>query len=339
MALPNKKRFSIRLPSRSVWDFDLSGCPQEELEHCLLYEYGLECASVKKTVLAYRKNPRELNKSRDEIGDSIGNSWFGLPFRALVDYPEFPKKHWIDIDPTRRKQIIKELPVSSNTPWPKKPEKYSGPTSLHVTRLEAEKIKWEFISKEKDKLLCQYREAKAKHALQDWPNQLAQWLNDDEIKQWKSELTNLSEAKLDLVVNRLLKLCKKRIEESRRSKQELVVYLVDWNLRSDELKKTFSQWAKANRPHEPRPRSGGHQTKPVELLKALGAMRLLTFFQIHQRVLPRPYCKLTLHAGVSDFTIDERKAASRPVQPLYRTRKGWADAENTATQFLKSNFA
>src|SRR6058998_3346348 len=82
-------------PPLAAWDFDLDGCPPDELEHCCFYEYALEIPSVVNAVLRHRENRQRPVQADDEIGDLIADRWFGSPFRVLAEHPEFPHKHWL----------------------------------------------------------------------------------------------------------------------------------------------------------------------------------------------------------------------------------------------------
>jgi hypothetical protein len=172
--------------------------------------------------------------------------------------------------------------------------------------------------------------------LRGLPSRFRYCLRKDEITLWQRRLSKLKSTALRRAANELRLACGKKIETLFRQKHELVVYEVDWTLRTEELREHFSRWAEANRIHECRPRGGGHPTKAVELLKALGAKRLLHFFRHHQKSLPLPYKSQTVQDGLRDFTLDERKTAGRPADPLYKTRKSWIYAEDVAARHLKN---
>ena len=327
------------LPTREEWDFDLDGCPEDELEHCCFYEYALALPSVKKAVALWRRklrrNPKEFEQEGDDLANMVRDRWFGSPFRLLVDHPEFPHKHWLQIDPDSRKQRVKQLPPYSTIAFPNNPPRYEGPQPAHFNQLKAEMLRWQDIKQETETLLVRFQEAEAKGSLRAFPTQLREYLSVQEISDWQKRYSQLSGDKLHRAARKLLAQCKKTIQRRHREVFELVAYEIDWTLRPKELKERFGKWAEANRAHEPRSRSGGHPTKALELLKALGAKRLLDFFRKNQKNLPRPYKNQTLHDGLHDFTVDQRKTANRQADPLFKTRKGWNDAEKLALGCLK----
>ena len=329
---------TLKKPRRVQWDFDQAGCPADQLEHCCFYEYALDSQAITKAVLGYRKNRDSLLRPDDDIGNLLLNRWFGSPFRVLVDHPEFPDKHWLEIDPLLREQKVKQLPYCAHSPFPNIEQlKYMGPQAAHMNRLKAEAIKWQTIQKEKTALLDALLKAdEDARKLRGLPSSFRFYLRKDEIVIWRRRLSKLKRPALQRAANELRLACGKKIETLFRQKHELVVYEVDWTLRPEELKEHFGQWAEANRIHECRPRGGGHPTKAVELLKALGAKRLLQFFRHHQKSLPPPYKSQTLHDGLRDFTIHQRINAGRPADPLYKTRKSWIDAEDVAARYLKN---
>ena len=335
MIRQRKKNSIVIEPPLAAWDFDLRGCPLDELEHCCFYEYALEIQAVREIVDSWRLNPQRFFQPGDEIGNLIGDRWFGLPFRVLAEYPDFPRKHWLEMDVPLRKRKIKELPPYSEIRFPTLPAKYDGPQSADFTRLKAAALMWRTINEEYERLRSQYFDAYSTQTLADWPTKLKYYLGEAGLSEWKVRLSKLSGTKLELQAGELLKHCKKVIEEDHRHKIELVPYVINWNLRPKELVEEFRQWAEANRVHDPRERGGGHPPKAVELLRALGAKRLLKFFRSHQKKLPLPYKSQTLHGGLHDFTIDRRKAAGRPAQALYRSRKNWRDAERISDYHLK----
>jgi hypothetical protein len=128
----------------------------------------------------------------------------------------------------------------------------------------------------------------------------------------------------------------KGIERRHRRLQELIPYEIDWNKRDGDLVTEFRTWIETNRAHDPHPRGGGHTTSPLELLKALGARRLMQFVKKHQKSMPHPFCVQTLHAALTDYSRHCRKEAGRPDQPLYEDRSGWNDAVKSADRFLTS---
>lgn len=335
----NKAAKQVVMPSLAVWDFDLKGCPEEELEHCCFYEYALESPAVKRLVGSWRRNRKRLIRPDDEIGNTITDRWYGSPFRVLADHPEFPRKHWLEIDLCLRQQKVKELPLNSRILLPGRLSKYTGPHQSDLKRLKGEMIKWQAINGEIEQLRRLFHAARVAQSLRDWPDQLRFYLSDEERICRKLEFSKLSGAALYRAANQLRLECGKKVEGLYRHPFELVVYPIDWRLRPGELVKRFQKWAEENRPHNPNPRSGGHPTKAVELLKALGAKRLLDFFREHKRKLPLPYRNQTLHGGLCDFTVNQRKAAGRPVKPLYAKPPGWNDGEKLATAYLDSHFS
>lgn len=147
----------IDLPPLSAWDFDC--CPRElfppeEHEHCWFYEYGRESGTVVKLVRAWRRNRRRLMTKDDPIGNLIVDAWFGLPSRVLADYKEFPGKHWLEIELSRRKSYIEKLPPWSNlTCRSNSQHKYSGPQQSDIAELHAQQNRWREIDTEKGELL------------------------------------------------------------------------------------------------------------------------------------------------------------------------------------------
>jgi hypothetical protein len=323
-------------PPLAAWDFDHGGCPDDELAHCCFYEYALELPKVRDLVLRWRVNRTDLNQTGDEADKLVQEQWFGSPFRVLVNHPEFPDKHWLEIDPVERRQKLSHLPARSTLYLPNHLPKYAGPQPAHFTRLHAEDLVWQDIEMETEALRGLFWQARKKASLRRWPKQLGRYLEPAEMNDWQQRLSKLSGDALYLAANRLRVECKKRIEQRHRSPFELVVYEIDWTLRPDELVERFRQWAEFNRVHEPRPRTGGHPARAIELLKALGAKRLMDFFQKHQKTLPRPYKVQTLHAALSDYTSDQRKTAGRPAKPLYSNPAGWIDAQKAADRYLKA---
>ena len=310
---------------RAAWDFDHGGCPKDELEHCCFYEYALELPEVRDFVVWWRGNRKRVKQTGDEADNLLRDKWFGSSFRVLVDHPEFPEKHWLEIDPTLRRQRISQLGPRSTIHFPNNPPKYAGPEPANFTRLQAERLRWQAIKRETEALRNQFHQALAKNSLRRWPSQLRYYLSTEEVVNWKRQLSKLSAGKLDDAARKLLAECKRRIQRRHRSPFELVVYEIDWTLRPEELAERFRQWADANRAHPPRKRTGGHPTKAVQLLKALGAKRLLDFFrQTEQR-------KVIPHAAA----LTSRTAEGRPRPPLYNPAGGWKKAEALAKRHLK----
>jgi len=335
MIQPAKKNRPAITPSRSEWDFDLGGCPNDELEHCCFYEYSLESTKVRDAVLFYRRNQKRVKKPYDDRDQLIADRWYGSPFRVLVDFREFPEKHWLEIDPAKRKQRIKKLWPFPQFEWPDKPQKYKGPKDADIPKLEAQQMVWNSIENDIEELGRGFWDAINSQTLPDWLYKLGDYLNPSEMINWERQFNNLSGDDLELAANKLLQACKMRIEARHRSKRELVVYEIDWNLRPDELKAAFGSWAETNRPHEHRPRSGGHPPKDVDLLKALGAKRIMEFFRVNWEKFPSSYRRRwTLEGAVNDFTAMERKKAGQLCIPLYKTRKGWKEAVESATGYL-----
>lgn len=326
------------VPVLAEWDFDLGGCPTSELEHCCFYEYALESGSVCRLVEIWRTNRKLLAPADNPIDDKIRDRWFGLPFRVLADHPEFPSTHWLQIRPERRIQKVAKLRPYSQITFPDFCLVYGGPQGAHFTRLRAEQMRWQAIQKQKAELLDIFCGAERVSSIRALPSLLRAYLTDSEVAKWGNRLTKLTGERLLEAASKLRKECEKKIGELQRQQRELVVYEVDWTLRPHELKEQFGQWATVNRVHGPRERGGGHPAKAVELLKALGAKRLLDFFREHQKKLPLPYRSQTLHDGLQEFTRDQRKDAGRPVQPLYKTRKGWNHAKTLACDYLSKNF-
>jgi hypothetical protein len=331
----DKAAKQVVIPSRAVWDFDLGGCPEEELEHCCFYEYALDSSVIKKLVRTWRGNRKRLIRPDDEIGNLITDFWYGSSFRVLADHPEFPRKHWLEIASPLRQQKVKQLRPYPKFLLPGRPPKYTGPRQSDITQLQGEMIKWQAINAEIELLRSLFGAADRAQTLHDWPKQLGSYLNDEEQNRWRLKLSKLSGTELYNAANQLRLACAKKVEGLRRLTHELVVYQIDWTLRPAELVKRFRRWAEANRPHHPRPRSGGHPKRAVELLKALAAKRLLAYFREHQRNLRLPYRSQTLYAGLHDFTVDQRKGAGRPAVPLYAKPSGWHDGEKLATTHLK----
>lgn len=319
---------TIQLPSRAAWDFDLDGCPPDELEHCLFYEYALESPLIKNLVTCYRKNC-SASISNDRIGDLVADHWFGSPFRVLAEHPEFPKKHWLEIDTASRRAKIKRLPPYFNFRFPDTQKvKYSGPRGTDMMRLKAEHCHWQWIKAEqkhlREELLSARDNPKMLRAI---PVQWRAYLGKKKTSYWKRKLATLEGAKLIAAADALLRECNQGIERLRRRQRELVIYEIDWTLRPKELKEHFAQWAEVNRVHDPRQRKGGHSTEAVELLRALGAKRLLKYFQTGNNT--------TDYVSLDAFVIGQRKAANRTASSLYTTRQGWIDAETRAREFIE----
>ena len=333
---PSKPHASAPMLVRAAWDFDRGGCPEDELEHCCFYEYALELPEVRRLAIWWRGNRNRVRQTGDKADNLLRDKWYGLPFRVLADHPEFPDKHWLQIDPLARKQKIAHSPPWSTIHIPNKPPMYVGPEPANFTRLQAERLIWQAIERETEGLRNQFDQACGKNSLRRWPCQLRDFLSTEEVADWKQRLSKLSGDALYATACKLLASCKRTIQRHHRSPFELVVYEIDWTLRPDELVERFRQWTKTNRVHQPRKRSGGHSTKAVELLRGLGAKRLMDFFRNYQKTLPQPYKVQTLYAALCDYTRDERETAGRPAKPLYSNPSGWNDAENSADDHLKA---
>ena len=68
-----------------------------------------------------------LKQVGDKADNPLRDTWYLSPFRVLADHPEFPGKHWLQIDPAARKQKISQLPPWSTFHIPNNPPKYAGP--------------------------------------------------------------------------------------------------------------------------------------------------------------------------------------------------------------------
>jgi hypothetical protein len=330
----------IKLPSRAEWDFGLGGCPSEELAHCYAYEYAMDCPSAVETVQWWRQENRQVMRLENEkFGKALLDRWYGSPFRVFCEYADFPKKHWLDIDAQTRQRKIKvdKLPPFSCIRFPNSQQfKYRGPQPADMTRLEGERNVWQEIIRETGDLIRECLQATSStRTLRSLPKKLSRYLSPEECAEWRRKLSKLSGDELGLAASKLRVVCENKIGKRRRQPRETIVYEVDWTLRPDELVDQFQKWVNINRVRDPRDRTGGHPAKPDELLKALGAKRLLEFFRMQQSRLPAPYKNLTLHAALSDFTTDQRRAAGRPAKPLYKTIKGWNGAALVATEQLQ----
>ena len=298
-------------------------------------------------VLSYRENRERLTDPGDEIGTIIRHSWYGSPFRVLTEYPDFPEKHWLQIDPDIRARKVRDLPVFSRVGFPNDKRRYTGPKTSDITRLKGEAIRWNCIRHDSEELRVSFQKAARKEeSLRSWPNllrarlgrgklvkELAGWRKD--LGCWRRKLRGLVGDKLREAANQLRLEAERKFQSLRRHRHELVVFEVDWNKLRSELVEEFELWIKVNRVHDSRHRTGGHATPAVELLKALGAKRLLESFREHQKAFPQPYCAQDLYKAVSDYTRATREAASRPPYPLYRSRKGWNEGEKMALMHME----
>lgn len=327
---------SVEIPPIAAWDFERSEWLDDELNMCCLYEYALEKPEMVKLVKLRRRNRKYFVKGDNSIHDSIIDQWFGDPHRVLVGLPEFPAKHWLEIEPDRRKRILRDWPRSRDFE-PSQNIKYTGPEDGHINRLRAERLAWQDIRKEKETVIGWFTSAWDVQSRRRLPDRCRDYLTKSDRSRWKEKLSELEGIELQKATFQLRVECEREIESRRRRRCEMIVYEVDWTLRPEQLEKNFRQWMKANRVHDPRPRSGGHPTLPTELLKALGAKRLLAFFRRHPARLPLPYKNLQLHAALSDYTSDTRKAAGRPAKSLYRNPSGWHTAEKAAAKLLESS--
>ncbi len=316
-------------PLRAAWEFDLDSLPMEEAEHCCFYEHALESKSIRKLVRLWRRDRERFFEDGDEIGNLIVDNWFGQSSRGLVECSDFPRKHWLEIKPEVRKQIVEKSPFRSSPPLPSESLKYAGPQPGDFVRMEAEVAKWKTINGEIEKLRTQFSVAcRVESSLRKLPEQLRSYFSEDEVAQWKQCLSELSGSELYLEANKLRLLLGKKIQRLYRSQHEPVPYEIDWTLRPEELKTRFGEWAEANRVHSSRDRGGGHITKPIERLKALGAMRLLAFFRKSE---PQ---KAIIHAKA----LTERTANETRRPALYKTDKGWKEAEQSAKNYLNELF-
>jgi hypothetical protein len=327
---------SLALPPRCLWDFDLDGCPEAEIEHCCFYEYALEHEGLRNAVESFRENRENLLHTEDDpIARIWLDKWFGSKFRVLVDHPEFPKQHWLEIAPGDRKRKIKAFPPYSRFAYPNSTHRYEGPGSL--VRLQTEQRSWQAIKKEKNALLDSFLACRSAAARRKLVELVAnKYLGRKQAQYWRRKLSTLTGNPLRLEASKVRKACDAAIERRHRQPCEVIVYLVDWHLRPKELVEEFRIWTKVNRVHPPRKRKGGHTTTSEELLKALGAKRLLGFFKANWDSLPKKYRDFTLRDALADYTLSERRAAGRPEKPLYRQRSGWIDALKSADAQLAS---
>lgn len=168
----------------------------------------------------------------------------------------------------------------------------------------------------------------------DLPSRVSQYLSERSLNEWNERLCRLKGEDLILAASKLYAECTKELQRQHRQPHELIVYEVDWSLRPDELAEHFRAWANANRVHPSRKRTGGHPSKAVERLRALGAKRLLEFFRRSPSDWPEKYRNITLYPALSEYSQDQRTNAGRPNQPLYGKPSNWLDAEKSATQYL-----
>jgi hypothetical protein len=309
-------------PPLAAWDFDSNGCPPGEIEHCCFYEYSLESPTIKKIVRWHRQSHNHYKQAEDKVGDLISDRWYGLPWRVLADHPEFPHWHWLEIDQNTRTLKVENFPAKSQTAFlSRKSPRYSGPKRTDSNRLAGALVSWETIKKEKN----HFRDM----LLMVTPNSTSRW---------QRRLANLSPTQRRLTFTKLQRAYSKRIERLYRPRREFVIYEVDWTLRPEELKRQFGIWVDLNRVHDSRPRGGGHATTDLELLKALGAQRLINFFKKHQGGLSQPYKAQQLYHALNCYTSDLRNAAGRPARPLYSNPSGWNNAEKIAAEYL-TNFS
>jgi hypothetical protein len=107
---------------------------------------------------------------------------------------------------------------------------------------------------------------------------------------------------------------------------ELRLVKLNWARSDRKLKADFAEWLKENRPHDRQPfhkmrEDDSRRTTERELLKALGALRLLRHFRGDWR-------------AAADYTSGYCKDKRGNFKPLYAEQSEWHDAEKRAQKAL-----
>jgi len=326
---PNAKRDG---PPKHEWLFvDRKLLPDEETEGAYFWEFGLESPDViaeveatrRKTVLSeqvdrqamrewHLANPRPedsekwrewTNRFSERFPDYFVTmkSWI-YEVHFLSDWPEFPDLHWLEIPPDVRQDKKRIRPVSGECDW------RGDMWEPHFWLKQEEGQKFDavpsFFYKTGLGLACH-----------TW---LAPYLPPslDLWKDWtKTSKTPWGFASAD------------RWHEYR-------LMEVAWARSDRKLKADFAEWLKENRPDDRQPyhklkESNSRRTTHRDLLKALGALRLLRHFK-------------GVWGAAADysalFCTDKRGGQ----KPLYVEQSEWRDAEKRAiealTQFSKKVF-
>jgi hypothetical protein len=339
-------------PPREAWDFDLGSCPAEELKHCCFYEYALEQPSVRQWVAFWRRERRRFMHPENEVMRGIHDR---PDLHMLVDLLDFPQKHWLELSPEVRAKAVKTTVAprvslrsvrgigsahggQRSRYYEISP--YAGPQSADLAWLKDAREAWRSIEEAKQEFRFLLEDGTKPHLLWEAvllgrPTQWQPYLSKERTAKLR-RLAGLDGKEFVRKFEEVLAEIEKAIERRYRPPAELVVFDIDWTRRPEELVREFRRWLTTSRVHCPRPRGGGHPTKAVELLKALGAKRLLDFFRTSQNQLPQPYRAQTLHAALCDYTRACRSQAQRPAKPLYSKPSGWNDAEQSAAAFLKT---
>ena len=326
MRNPNKVSAAKDGPPPQEWLFDSSSLPDEDVVAAYFWEFGLDTPDVIEAVeLAREKARRYEGRNVEAYMKWILENPFPADFgqwgewgkrslaanpdydlttkldydtHFLVEWQEFPKSHWLAIPASIRRDAKRMRPVVD------KAGRWREPLNEAYHRADME-------AREFDSDSALFFKTQFGIGCHTWIPDYA--LDENTKVQWWREWAETTKSKGGMA-------SADRWEEYR-------LFQINWARSDRRLKDDFAKWLKENRPDDRQAlynaeASASRRTSHRDLLKALGAFRLLRHF-----------------AGdwqqAAGFSVLFRRNGKGIPSPLYAEQSEWRDAEKRAKQALE----